>query len=66
MLGTLPNTGRLGNCLQLDEKGFVITGPEVKATWLWSRSVMMLETSVPGVFGASDVRAGSVKPMASP
>jgi thioredoxin reductase (NADPH) len=65
MLGTLLNTGWLENFLQLDEKGFVITGPEVKAAWFWSRLVMMLETSVPGVFGASDVRAGSVKQMAS-
>jgi thioredoxin reductase (NADPH) len=65
MLGTLLNTGWLENFLQLDEKGFVITGPEVKAAWFWSRLVMMLETSVPGVFGASDVRVGSVRQMAS-
>ncbi len=66
MLGAVPNTQWLKGCLHLDEKGFVKTGAEATRTdWPLERPAMMLETSVPGVFAAGDVRAGSIKRVAS-
>jgi len=53
-LGASPCTGWLGDVVARDEDGFVLTGPEAGAEGL-------LETSVPGVFAAGDVRAGSTK-----
>jgi thioredoxin reductase (NADPH) len=47
-----------------DDKGFVLTGTDVRAAGLWPRSdrePCPLETSVPGVLAAGDIRAGSVK-----
>jgi thioredoxin reductase (NADPH) len=58
-IGAEPNTGWLaGSCVSLDPRGFVITetGPDAAGG---------LETSVPGVFAAGDVRAGSVKRVAA-
>ena len=51
-VGLDPNTGWLDGLLALDERGFVVTD-------------RMMETSVPGVFAAGDVRAGSTKQLAS-
>ncbi|MBC7919506.1 MAG: FAD-dependent oxidoreductase [Ferruginibacter sp.] len=67
MIGAVPNTQWLGDCLQLDEKGFVKTGPDAanRDAWPLERPAMMLETSVPGVFAAGDVRSGSTKRVAS-
>lgn len=67
MLGAVPNTQWLGDCLQLDEKGFILTGSAVAngEDWPMERPRMMMETSVPGVFAAGDVRAGSTKRVAS-
>ena len=55
-----------------DEQGFVCTGRDVKdlvaqqqGTWPLARDPFLLETSVPGVFAAGDVRHGSVKRVAS-
>ncbi|WP_424969171.1 FAD-dependent oxidoreductase [Dinoroseobacter sp. S76] len=58
MVGAAPNTGWLDGHVELDEKGFVRTGPEVGG-----RSTF--ETSCPGIFAVGDVRAGSVKRVAS-
>ncbi len=57
MLGAVPNTEWLRDCLDLDEKGFVRCGA--------AASTSLLETSRPGVFAVGDVRAGSVKRVAS-
>ena len=57
-LGASPCTGWLGDCIARDEKGFILTGPEAGADGL-------LETSVPGVYAAGDVRAGSIKRCAT-
>jgi thioredoxin reductase (NADPH) len=57
-LGASPCTGWLGDCIARDEKGFVLTGPEAGAEGL-------LETSVPGVYAAGDVRSGSIKRCAT-
>jgi thioredoxin reductase (NADPH) len=55
----------------LDGKGFIKTGPElsqeelIEARWPLARRPYLLETSLPGVFAAGDVRAGNVKRVAS-
>ena len=54
-----------------DPSGHLVTGPDLiigkqlPATWPWDRDPYYLETSVPGVFAAGDVRLGSVKRFAS-
>jgi thioredoxin reductase (NADPH) len=57
-LGASPCTAWLGDVVARDEKGFVLTGPDAGADGL-------LETSVPGVYAAGDVRAGSIKRCAT-
>jgi thioredoxin reductase (NADPH) len=57
-LGASPCTDWLGDTLELDEDGFVLTGPAAGRTGL-------LETSVPGVFAVGDVRSGSIKRCAA-
>jgi thioredoxin reductase (NADPH) len=57
-LGASPCTDWLGDVVARDAKGFILTGPEAKAEGL-------LETSVPGVYAAGDVRAGSIKRCAT-
>ncbi|HSL26383.1 MAG TPA: hypothetical protein VLA54_08895, partial [Acidimicrobiia bacterium] len=53
--------------VQRDPQGFILTGTECTpgADWSEPRPPMPLETSVPGVFAAGDVRAGSIKRIAS-
>lgn len=58
MVGAAPNTGWLSGCVELDDKGFVQTGQSVAATSLYG-------TSHPGIFAVGDVRAASVKRVAS-
>ena len=66
MLGAVPNTQMLEDCLELDSKGFILTGPEAATrTWPLDRPPLMLETSIPGVFAAGDVRSGSIKRVAT-
>jgi thioredoxin reductase (NADPH) len=65
MTGANPNTGWLGACLALDEKHFIKTGPDLGPAWPASRPPFLLETSVPGIFAVGDIRAGSVKRVAS-
>jgi thioredoxin reductase (NADPH) len=65
MTGACPNTAWLGGCLALDSKQFVKTGPDLGADWPLRRGPYMLETNLPGVFAVGDVRAGSVKRVAS-
>ena len=71
MTGAQPNTGWLQGCVALDDHGFVKTGPDLgekqlaDAHWSLPRPPYLLESSVPAVFAAGDVRAGSVKRIAS-
>ena len=71
MTGAQPNTGWLQGCVVLDGHGFVKTGPDLSkeqlagARWSLPRPPYLLESSVPGVFAAGDVRSGSVKRIAS-
>ncbi len=71
-IGADPNTDWLRGCVDLDRRGFVLTGlnlpPETVAEERWrvlDRAPFLLETSLPGVFAAGDVRSGSMKRVAS-
>jgi thioredoxin reductase (NADPH) len=71
-IGAQPPTGWLGDAFARDERGFLRTGPALldddgrpPAEWPLSRAPYHLECSVPGVFVAGDVRAESVKRVAS-
>jgi thioredoxin reductase (NADPH) len=71
MTGAVPNTVWVGSCVALDDIGFVKAGSDISsdelaaAHWPLQRAPYLLETSVPGVFVVGDVRAGSVKRVAS-
>ena len=71
MTGANPNTSWLDGCLSLDSEGFIKTGldlsPEdlMQSAWQIKRQPYLLETSLPGVFAAGDVRSGSIKRVAS-
>jgi thioredoxin reductase (NADPH) len=67
-IGASPRTDWLGDPVARDTHGFVLTGPDVLtsgASWLLPRAPFTLETSVPGVFAAGDVRLDSMKRVAS-
>ena len=66
MIGAHPNTDWLPAELARDESGFIRTGAEASENgWSLGRSPLSLETSVPGVFAAGDVRRGSMSRVAS-
>ena len=64
-IGAEPFTRWLGDELALDEKGFVLTGPAAARAAGLGRDCLLLETSLPGVLAAGDVRSGSIKRVAS-
>jgi thioredoxin reductase (NADPH) len=65
MTGADPNTEWLRGSLALDAKGFIKTGAELQDGWPLHRPPYLLETSLPGVFAVGDIRAESVKRVAS-
>jgi thioredoxin reductase (NADPH) len=65
MTGADPNTEWLRGSLALDAKGFIKTAAEVQDGWPLRRAPYLLETSLPGVFAVGDIRAESVKRVAS-
>jgi thioredoxin reductase (NADPH) len=68
-IGASPHTEWLGEDVVRDEHGFVVTGHDLLASsqrrWPLTRAPFALETSVPGVFAAGDVRCDSMKRVAS-
>jgi thioredoxin reductase (NADPH) len=70
-IGALPQTDWLGDMVERDERGFILTGPDLirdgdrPKGWTLDRDPFLLETNVPGVFAVGDVRHGSVKRVAS-
>jgi thioredoxin reductase (NADPH) len=71
LIGAVPRTDWLPPQIGRDEHGFVVTGSDLARTgspvpsWPLQRPPLPLETSLPGVFAAGDVRHGSVKRVAS-
>ncbi|MBD2463132.1 FAD-dependent oxidoreductase [Oscillatoria sp. FACHB-1407] len=70
-IGAMPQTDWLDGTVERDEKGFILTGPDLiregkpPKGWNLDRPPFLLETSVPGIFAAGDVRYNSVKRVAS-
>ena len=66
LIGADSRTAWLPSSIERDEQGFVLTGADIDATrWSLSRPPFALETSVPGVFAAGDLRANGVKRVAA-
>jgi thioredoxin reductase (NADPH) len=65
-IGAAPRTDWLDGVVARDARGFILAGAEAQAaSWPLKREPFVLETSVPGVFVAGDVRARSIKRVAS-
>ena len=70
-IGALPRTDWLADLIERDERGFILTGPDLirdgqrPKGWGLERDPFLLETNVPGIFAVGDVRHGSVKRVAS-
>jgi thioredoxin reductase (NADPH) len=69
LIGAQPRTGWLGQAVARDQQGYILTGPDLPTRgghrWPPGRPPLPLETSLPGVFAAGDVRQGSVTRVAS-
>jgi len=79
LIGAMPRTNWLEGVVARDERGFILSGPDLASDgngnghgngrrppgWTLDRDPYLLETSVPGIFVAGDVRHGSVKRVAS-
>ncbi|MBW4490099.1 MAG: FAD-dependent oxidoreductase [Trichocoleus desertorum ATA4-8-CV12] len=70
-IGAMPKTDWLEGVVERDERGFILTGPDLICDgkppkgWNQDRSPFLLETSVPGIFAAGDARYNSIKRVAS-
>lgn len=70
-IGAAPRTDMVKGLVEVDEKGFVLTGPDMMVDgkppkgWVEDRDPYLYETSVPGIFAVGDLRAGSGKRVAA-
>jgi thioredoxin reductase (NADPH) len=71
-IGSAPHTQMVAGLIELDDKGYVLTGPDLPRAsqggprgWILDRDPFLFETSVPGIFAVGDVRAGSGKRVAA-
>jgi thioredoxin reductase (NADPH) len=70
-IGAVPHTDIVAGIVEQDEAGFILTGPDLMVNgrrprnWKLNRDPYLLETSVPGIFAAGDVRHGVVRRVAS-
>ena len=70
-IGAMPRSELVADIVELDDRGFVLTGTDLLRDgkrpqgWLLNRDPFLLESSVPGIFAAGDVRRGSTKRVAS-
>ena len=71
-IGAVPHTEALAGFVERDENGFILTGQDLihderksPKGWYLERSPLLLETNVPGIFAAGDVRHGSTKRVAT-
>ncbi|WP_254721793.1 NAD(P)/FAD-dependent oxidoreductase [Kovacikia minuta] len=70
-IGASPQTDWIAGLVERDPQGFILTGPDLMREgkpprgWTLDRAPFLLETNVPGIFAAGDVRYGSIKRVAS-
>src|SRR6476659_8362036 len=71
-IGAVPHTDVLAGLIERDANGFILTGPDLidggrerPQGWTLKRQPFLLETNVPGIFAAGDVRHGSMKRVAA-
>ncbi|MGA9118182.1 MAG: FAD-dependent oxidoreductase [Bacteroidota bacterium] len=70
-IGTAPHTEMVANLLERNDKGFILTGPDLPRVngkprgWTLDRDPFMFETNVPGIFAAGDVRGGANRRVAA-
>lgn len=70
-IGAVPSTGIVGDLVERDKAGFIYTGQDLirdgkrPRNWILKRDPFIMETSVPGIFAAGDVRHGVIRRVAS-
>ncbi len=65
-VGAVPHTAMAQDVVALNAQGFILTGPDLpEGKWPLVRDPFLMETSVPGIFAAGDVRHGTVRRVAS-